>query len=115
MEGHSPLGGVADCYERRRLRELEAQKQAALRREQERQRQIKLLLTLAENLQKADTIRRLVDTLMANQNERANDRESVSLSNWEKWARGIADDLDPRLLTLSELLTMNVGVVNSKS
>lgn len=85
------LGRRADLIERER-----AAKEAAEKAERERlarlaKQRVDRLIAQAEDLRRADAIRHYV----ASVRERATDVQREHLPDWEHWALGVADTLDP--------------------
>jgi len=92
------------------LQKLEAKTQATLKREREAKLRIATLLRQATNMQEADSIRSLVSAVLSGKSDTAASVDRVRLSEWEKWANGIADQIDPRLLSPDALMTSMTDV-----
>ncbi len=95
---------LAQYEEDLRLQKLEEERQAALRLERERKHRIETLLLQATNMQKADSIRSLVAEVLAGKSGVEEATDGTQLAEWASWASGIADDLDPRLLSPDALM-----------
>ena len=55
-------------------------------------------------MQKADSIRRLVAEVLASKSGADEAIDAARLSEWASWASGIANELDPRLLSANALM-----------
>lgn len=95
---------LAQYEEDLRLQKLEEERQTALRLERERKHRIATLLRQATNMQKADSIRSLVSQVLAGKSGVQEATDGARLDEWASWANGIADDLDPRLLSSNALM-----------
>ncbi|MCA3058566.1 MAG: hypothetical protein ING69_01025 [Rhodocyclaceae bacterium] len=95
---------LAQYEEDLRLQKLEEERQAALQLERERKHRIATLLRQATNMQKADSIRSLVSEVLAGKSGVDEATDAARLAEWASWAKGIADELDPRLLSSNALM-----------
>jgi hypothetical protein len=102
---------IAQYEEDLRLQKLEEERQTALRIERERRHRIATLLRLATHMQKADSIRSLVAEVLAGKSGSDEASDGAQLAECASWASGIANELDPRLLSAKSLMASLASVV----